>query len=474
MFTLYVVVFICPAILQVKRGGNEGGVYKQNMLSVIPDNVITDFSLVRLPPCPLGCCVMTCVKLRRCSSDAILQIARSIGIQPREQESPGSLLFAIYVQRPRFSKGAHDVFTFGDSNYGQCGHGDWKNVPTPRKVNELVMTDISNIACGENHTVFVSKTNEVSIVGWGQSSNEKCGTMIRVQKVEGLNAMSVVEAAAGSVYTAMLTDDGRMLTFGSLEAWLASVSGDAMPNAPLLPNRVLENERVVQINIGVYHMAVITCGDGGNGSAVYTAGSGKCGKLGHNTHLNMPFLRKVQALNGKCVVQVEAGHCHTAALTREGEVYTFGGGNMGQCGHGVLKEEYTPRRVDALHGKHIVQIATGREHTLALTDTGEVFAFGCNFNGQLGCGTSVMEILPVQMKALEGKRVIQMAAGDFNTVLLTEEGEVLTCGAAYYGELGHGNVDDEHLPRVVNALEGKRASRIYAGSHHVAVLVVSE
>ena len=72
-------------------------------------------------------------------------------------------------------------------------------------------------------------------------------------------------------------------------------------------------------------------------------------------------------LVGKQVVQVAAGGNHTAVVTSEGEVFTFGAGGDGQLGHGRQLGEYWPRRVDALVGKQVVRVAAGGNHTVVLS-----------------------------------------------------------------------------------------------------------
>ena len=51
---------------------------------------------------------------------------------------------------------------------------------------------------------------------------------------------------------------------------------------------------------------------------------------------------------------------HTAALTRDGGVFTFGAGMYGQLGHGSTANDVQPRMVLELMGSMVTQISCGR------------------------------------------------------------------------------------------------------------------
>lgn len=59
---------------------------------------------------------------------------------------------------------------------------------------------------------------------------------------------------------------------------------------------------------------------------------------------------------------------------------------FGQLGIGSNKDQNSPQPVTALAGENIKKLACGWRHTMALTETGKVFAWGRGNNGQLGIG----------------------------------------------------------------------------------------
>ena len=78
--------------------------------------------------------------------------------------------------------------------------------------------------------------------------------------------------------------------------------------------------------------------------------------------------------------QVAAGLSHTAAVTEDGSIYTWGSNLYGQLGHRDFLARPLPARLAALHGRAIQKLAVGLFHTAALDDAGQVHAWGLNVN----------------------------------------------------------------------------------------------
>jgi len=111
---------------------------------------------------------------------------------------------------------------------------------------------------------------------------------------------------------------------------------------------------------------------------VYICGRNFQGQLGlgdpaafPKNERNHPFQAKflpIESLRGKRVAQIACGGEHSVALTEDGEVYTFGAGNKGQLGHGLAANEHFPRLLEELHrtGRDVHQVACGNNCTLIL------------------------------------------------------------------------------------------------------------
>ncbi len=166
------------------------------------------------------------------------------------------------------------------------------------------------------------------------------------------------------------------------------------------------------------------------------------------------------------VLGIAAGYSHTLIATAEG-VCTFGGNDCGQLGHGNFRRVLGPKWVAGMPG---VAVAAGGFHTVMCTDVGQVFTCGYAYSGQLGHGTrDEVEVIPRLVEALVGRKVVTVAAGSSHTAVVTEGGQVLTFGAGGRGRLGHGSTRDKLTPQLVAALAGKKVTAVACAISHTTV-----
>jgi len=115
----------------------------------------------------------------------------------------------------------------------------------------------------------------------------------------------------------------------------------------------------------------------------------------------------------------------------------------------------------------VIGAAAGHVYTVAWTAEGELFTFGWGYNGklggQLGHGGTQTELMPRLVEALAGKKAIGAAAGHVYTVAWTAAGEIFTFGNGGQGQLGHGGTPNESIPRLVQALVGEKVIGAAAG-----------
>lgn len=97
----------------------------------------------------------------------------------------------------------------------------------------------------------------------------------------------------------------------------------------------------------------------------------------------------------------------------------------GQLGY-TVDTQPTPRRVSSLRSR-IVAVAAANKHTAVVSDSGEVFTWGCNREGQLGYGTSnsASNYTPRLVEYLKGKVFAGVAAAKYHSVVLGADGEVI-------------------------------------------------
>ena len=162
-------------------------------------------------------------------------------------------------------------------------------------------------------------------------------------------------------------------------------------------------------------------------------------------------------LHGTRVERVSVGEWHAIMLSDTGEVLSFGWGVYGMLGHGDEEDQLVPKVIEALRGTRVVAITAGDVHSMVLTDEGEVLSFGHGFGGRLGHGDQADQFEPKVIEALRGVRVVAIAASSSHSMVLTDAGKVLSFGYGRYGQLGHG--DEKRVQRLVpRVIEGLQAN----------------
>eukprot|EP00947_MAST-08B_sp_MAST-8B-sp1_P000416 g416.t1 len=200
--------------------------------------------------------------------------------------------------------------------------------------------------------------------------------------------------------------------------------------------------------------------------AVYSQGEGFCGRLGHGNEEDQDVPKLIEALSGVRVCAVSASYAQSLFLTEDGKVYSCGVGDNGMLGHGNREEQHVPKLIEALSGVRVCAVSAAPDHRLFLTEDGKVYSCGSGGYGQLGHGNEENQYAPKLIEALSGVRVCAMSAGHYHSLFLTEDGKAYSCGYGGFGRLGHGNEEWQHVPKLIEALSGVRVCAVSAGNSH--------
>ncbi|GMH78228.1 hypothetical protein TrST_g897 [Triparma strigata] len=349
------------------------------------------------------------------------------------------------------------IYTWGRGDDGRLGHGDngWKYIP--RLVQTLKETVVVKVTCGSYHTAAV--TQEGRLFTWGGGMYGKLGHgteagCSRPKVVEALDGVRVREVACGSRHTCAVVEGGEVWTWGDKEN---GVSGHGDTEGHQYTPRVLASLRnvvVVGVSACGFHSAVVDR-DGG----IWTWGEGKFGRLGHGSERNVTSPKRVEALNGERPFKVACGGFHTAAVTEDGAVYTWGGGEHGQLGHGDKVNKTVPTLITSLDYA-VTQITCGWSHSVALSGCGKVFTWGNGDHGKLGHGNSSKVATPKQVEALAHLRVVKIASYNEHTAALTagvggsQGGEYATVSTEYASQF-KGIVGEEDFSDVTFMVGGR-------------------
>ncbi|XP_020103915.1 ultraviolet-B receptor UVR8 isoform X5 [Ananas comosus] len=178
-------------------------------------------------------------------------------------------------------------------------------------------------------------------------------------------------------------------------------------------------------------------------------------------------------------VSIVCGGAHTLFLTESGRVFATGLNNFGQLGITSSKSHtLVPVEIFGLPEK-VVEISAGYHHSCAITDNGKLFVWGDNSSGQLGLGRKAGKTVssPTKVDCLVDVTVRMAALGAEHSIVVTDEGNVLSWGAGGAGRLGHGHQSSilgfyvsssECTPRLIKYFDAIKIKRIAAGMLHSA------
>jgi alpha-tubulin suppressor-like RCC1 family protein len=210
---------------------------------------------------------------------------------------------------------------------------------------------------------------------------------------------------------------------------------------------------------------------------VYTFGSGSYGSLGQSSlsHNEIATALTHSNLNGYTIIDVavsdDPARTFALLLADDGTVFGFGDNIFGQLGHGDQVERFEPTPIthDSLAGVKIIDIQAGNRHSVLLSDSGDVYVMGSNNNGYLGIGaiTPGMLLVPTKLthSNLNGYTISKIAAGGTHTFLLTSNDTLFAFGDNSNGQLGDGTGVSKTVPTIINSSQfgGKTISKMDAG-----------
>lgn len=214
---------------------------------------------------------------------------------------------------------------------------------------------------------------------------------------------------------------------------------------------------------------------------VFGTGLNDCGQIGYHRMLNKegrevgkpleviaaPASISLPLAQGEKVRSLAAGRAHSLVLTSSNRVLSLGNNGYGQCGRKVVEQEDYLRREVAhvLEVENVKSIVCGQDHSLMLTQDGEVFSCGWGADGQTGLGHYQNTDKPSRVRGdIEGEVVVKVACSVDCVLALTEKGSVFGWGNSEYGQFSSVTREQQlctptHLPykgvgRVVDIASG--------------------
>jgi alpha-tubulin suppressor-like RCC1 family protein len=323
------------------------------------------------------------------------------------------------------------------------------------------LAGVRGVSGGLFHTIALM--SDGSVWCWGNNDWGQLGMGDNVSRTSPAETLfssgggaTATSSSAGDVHTVVLKSDGTVWSWGGNQFGQIGI-GTADSAIHSGPSQVVGTggagflTAVAAIAVGGTHTVALR-----NDNTVWTWGQNQFGQLGLGTvdGIAHPSPAQVPGLTG--VVAISARDLTTVALKADGTVWTWGANGKGQLGNGSTVDSPSPVRTGALTG--IGFVSAGGLHTLAVeAGTGAVWACGANQYGQLGIGAAdtAAHAAPAQVVGTGGSGiftdVLSVSSGYGHSIALKKDRTVWAWGDNFFGQLGDGTTVDRSAPVPVSA-----------------------
>lgn len=274
--------------------------------------------------------------------------------------------------------------------------------------------------------------------------------------------------SVGNAFMLALDSDGCLHSWGENASGTlgnGSTSSSAHPVAVSLP----ENVRMAYVSAGFDHaLAISTDGD------VYAWGSNEYGQLGTDGNDLLSVPTKLEALSGQRMISVAAGKQFSLALSESGIVYAWGNNASLQLGTALENGETqcaSPRAVSSLNGVFVTAIFADFSSAAAIASDGSVWLWGKNDSFQLGVDTA-STLTPQKLTKSNLPNVAQtVAIGEKFITMLFSDDTVASIGQNRYGQFANGKTSTDGSAVLKFATLGEIAPMSVAASSDQTVVL---
>ncbi|OQR96195.1 hypothetical protein THRCLA_07347 [Thraustotheca clavata] len=390
------------------------------------------------------------------------------------------------------------IWTCGTGTQGQLGHNDCRNYDIPTQIKSTRGMNFSQVYAGFDSDITFAVTRAGDVYVWGNKSGptglpkpkkklippivkEASVPIVENEAVEEVDDSSEEENENDNILDEPNDDD-------------ESAEEDDLDDKPMRPDVIpapvklksLSGEDVVMIAVGRVHCAARTK----NGD-VFTWGQNDHCQLGNEAvhSLNEAQSQKAIIKYGldayepviwtrtvpeSCIIKgIAVGTDHTLAISEEGDILGFGS-MYNSTDHSVLSRHLRKHRV--------VQISCGAMHAAIVNENGQMYTWGSGDGGRLGHGDLASQVTPRLVESLAKDIVFQIACGCWHTVVivlvppLVKGGFVYTWGTGRYGQLAQGGHQMVPTPGLVRDffLQSVFIKRVCAGMYHNVALSIDD
>jgi len=266
------------------------------------------------------------------------------------------------------------VFMFGSNAFGQCGRNITEAdlceiTPQVNNVTDFKGESVKSVACGTDHTIFLTKSGKMLACGFsaeGQTGldttdNVTCPCMIKGP----VECEVVVKVSSKGDSNLALTANGQVFGWGSNE--YLQVCDDAKTGQVNVPKLICLSSVGKVVDIACGSACSMVLNDKGE---VFVWGFGILGNCNKVIKCGQPINLNKTLFGSGCnpkVVAIECGVSSLMAINSSGELFAWGGNRFGSLGIGHNRPQFFPMKVPIK--EKVCKVACGLDHALALAES---------------------------------------------------------------------------------------------------------
>jgi alpha-tubulin suppressor-like RCC1 family protein len=329
---------------------------------------------------------------------------------------------------------------------------------------------IKQVSAGNAHTLALK--TDGSLWAWGANYTSQLGDDTNEDRHAPLKIKDgIAKISAGGAHSLALDTDGGLWAWGDNilgQLGVLDAPGHAIPEVPFWryrhpPLRVKEDTVFTYISAGAMHSLAID-----EDGRLWSWGENASGQLGlgfqnTGTHQTTPQ----QVGTSANWASVTAGTFNSFAIDKDGTLWGWGYNFHGELGNGKNGSgSNEPEPVKIKDG--IASVSPGVWHTIAVDTDGRLWSWGSNDDGQLGDGTNASKNRPEPIETETETRFASVSASSNQSFAICETGSLWAWGRNVNGQLGDGTTENRNVPGYIK-LGTVFTSIATSGTHSLAI-----
>ena len=312
------------------------------------------------------------------------------------------------------------------------------------------------MACGYYHTITLSDDgiahsfgkNQEGAIGLGHNNDVSLPTPIP-------NLPQIKMVSCGGFFTVCVDHEGFIWSFGGNNSGQLGTGNKTDFN---VPQKILHIPPVVSVSCGFEHTLVIT-----NDSNLWSCGRNSDGQLCHGNE-EKGHLILLQKTSFSHISKISAGFLHSLFQNNNGEIFSCGNNQHGQCGLGHFNSPQITPSLILNAPENIVHFVCGSFQSLFLDSEGNVYSVGYNVSGALGLGHNTSQNVLNKISNIPPIQTISCVLT--SCFLIDFEGNLWSFGNNEYGQLGLGDKTNRNTPNIINTLKNIRQISFGSCGYH--------